>query len=88
MAEYVQMRNVSAEHAFADSSVVMASFRNAVEAILEMTELMQKRPGIQEATIQNFLTLKSLYDNMTGELDQIGLMLQVISQRILDVGNE
>lgn len=86
--EYVQARNIPSEKAQNASNVVLASFRNAADALLDMTELMAKRPHIQEATIRSYLSLKNLYGNMMGELEEIGIVLQVIERRVLDVGKD
>lgn len=83
--DYVSAHNVPAQAAYAESMVLFASFRNAVEAMLDVVDIMPGRPDIQSSALSNYLMLKSLYDSMSKEMKKIDLSLRVIGKKILEL---
>jgi hypothetical protein len=82
---YAGYNRAPVEMANSESRVVFAAFRGAVEAVLEKASVPNKSKEMEEANMAQLLTLRSLYDEMREDLDQIDLMLSVATNRTMSL---
>jgi hypothetical protein len=81
-SEYVASRQVPHESASAETRVVLAAFRAAVEGLLARAVTEGKSEPVRAGLLLNLVMMRRLYDEMHTDLEQLGFILQVTEQKL------
>jgi len=86
--EYVSFGRSYTEKAVAETYIMLTALRSAADALFEMSSVDTLGGLPERAALDNLVSLKELYSETRKDLDEIGIVLMVVQNRLSVFGGE